>query len=360
MNSKRARQRLDSKASPFAFARDSSVGLSRYRWPEHLLDLLGKIPDQTIAQRARVCIPTVIKERRRRRISPFRPLRQPVKWTAPMIQRLGKASDAEVGAELGIRKASVRYKRHLLAIPPYSDPASRGHGYPWNAWAVKLLGKASDKELAKKLGVSTATVFMKRRELGIASFGRAPKRFPWTKKTMTMIGTRPDKALAKQLDTTKTAVAWKRIELGRPAFPYRPPKRIARTVALRKILKLPNRLLRERHGMARSTASYLRAEMGIPTPDGRNLRWTAKAIARLGKEPDSAIAARVGITADGVAAKRKSLGIPSHRRLHRWTSSERVLFWKMSDREIAKHLRLPVTKVRWERRWLGIALPDRR
>jgi transcriptional regulator with XRE-family HTH domain len=86
--------------------------------------------------------------------------------------------------------------------------------------------------------------------------------------------------------------------------------------------------------------------------------WTKRDMARLGKRPDLSLAKDMGISRSAVSRKRRLLGIPPHRPLHRWTEAERSLLGQLSDREIAERLGLSPRSVMWKR--LSLRVPPRR
>lgn len=271
-----------------------------------------------------------------------------------MIGMLGTASDRAVAAALGINHSSVFLKRRSLGISPYREPISPGGPrFEWTDRAIRLLGKGSDRKIARKLGISPSAVFHKRRVLGIPGYRPPPKRLRWTQEMLALLGRVPDRVVARRFGTTKDTVGWKREELGRPSSPYRPAKKIARTFGLRQVLKLPNRQLRERYGISRGTAAKLRAEFGMPTPDGRNLRWSREVIARLGKESDYSLAGALGVTQGAIWWKRRLLGISPYEVKHQWTAAERALLGKIPDREVARRVGVSLGAVRTQRRALG-------
>ena len=79
-------------------------------------------------------------------------------WKDPKnVARLGKVSDSQLGRELGITDTAVRKARENRGIPAY-QPASA----PRDTWAdpcrAALLGHLPDAEVARQCGVSPATV----------------------------------------------------------------------------------------------------------------------------------------------------------------------------------------------------------
>ena len=332
----------------------AAVSPNRFRWPPRLVALLGVRSDQALARQAGVSYQSVAKERQRRGIPAFARRRAPVEWTAPMISVLGTASDRAVAAELGVHHGSVFMKRRSLGIAPWQEPVSPPgtRGYEWTRQALRLLGKASDRDVARQLGIHASSVFSKRRELGIASYQPPQRRIRWTAKMLALLGKLPDVDIARRFGIVKDSVSRKREELGIEPYRYR-SRPIARTAELQEILRLPNPEVRARYGIRKGTAAKLRAELGIPTPDSRNRRWTPQMLARLGREPDAAIARDMGLFPSAVGWKRRDLGIRAFSPKHRWTEAETALLGRLPDREVARKVGVTEEAVKLRRRLLN-------
>jgi hypothetical protein len=283
---------------------------NRFRWSKDLSDLLGQVADEVLARLAGVHSQTVTQERRRRGIPPYKPRRGSIVWNDEMIALLGTNSDRVIAGVLGIDHRSVFRKRRLLGIAPYAEPLQKEKpGFDWTRAAVALLGTQSDRKLAKRLGLSAASVHNKRLELHIASHRPPQKRIEWTAEMISLLGAISDLKFAQRFAITKDSVKSKRDALGIPPHHYK-SQAIARTTSLAKILRLPNRELRTRYGITKGTALKLRHEFGVPIPDSRNQRWTPARLKRLGRVPDAKLAQTMGLTPGAVGYKRRTLGIP--------------------------------------------------
>ena len=75
-----------------------------------------------------------------------------------------------------------------------------------------MLGKASDAQVARRLGRSVTSVKARRLRLGIAS-----SRHCWTLGQDALLGKFPDETLARRLGCTVKAVQARRERLGIPA-----------------------------------------------------------------------------------------------------------------------------------------------
>ncbi len=150
---------------------------NRFRWSKDLVNLLGQVADEALAQLAGGHSQTVTQERRRRGIPPFKPRRGSIVWNDEMIALLGTNSDRVIAGVLGIDHRSVFRKRRLLGIAPYAEPSQKEKpGFDWTRAAVALLGTESDRKLARRLEISASSVHNKRLELHIASYRPPQKR----------------------------------------------------------------------------------------------------------------------------------------------------------------------------------------
>lgn len=279
---------------------------NRFRWPQRLAALLGRIPDAAVAKRAGLNRKTVQEERRRRRIPPSVEKAPPVDWTSQKVRLLGKLTDVELARQWGIHPHTVMSKRRSLGIPP-SDP-SRSREFDWTDRSLRLIGKLPDSKVAQQLGISRSTVRLKRREMGIPS--RAVGPLQWTPEMIALLGNVSDPQAARRLGISKSAVAKKPSELGiaplgRRRFP------LTRGPEMRELLRvMGNEELRRSFGIGSPTAAQLRAELVVPAPPPPSRkgipqhRWTARERALVGKLPDATVAARVGVSPAAVKAQR--------------------------------------------------------
>jgi hypothetical protein len=328
------------------------VGPNRFRWPARLAQRLGRLPDQHVAALAGVSVDTVIQERRRRGIPPYRRQRPPLQWTKAMLQLLGTDTDRAVAAELGIRKQDVFRKRRVLGIPSYAKGTFRPEGFHWSARALDLLGGASDSKVAHRLGVSRATVLLKRLELGIHACHRRRPPVRWSIQMLNLLGKVTDDEIHHRFGIGKNAVRRKREDLGIP--PTHRARPVARTRDLLKILKLSNAEIRSRFRVSNSTVGTLRREFGIAAPNVRAFRWTRDRLARLGQEPDTVLGRSMGLSGAAVSFKRRALGIRAYRPKRRWTKAECKLLGCIPDAAIARQVSRSLVAVQLKRRLLGI------
>jgi DNA-binding transcriptional regulator YdaS (Cro superfamily) len=359
----------------------------RFEWTEELVALLGVLPDTAVAAQAGLDRQAVAAERRRRGIPPARPRRSATAWTEEMLALLGTDSDAAVARKFGIRPGSVTYKRHQLGIPPFNPPPhDQYRRFAWQPEYLAMLGKVSDRELAKALGLARASVTRKRQRLGIPPFQPALRPIEWTLEMIGRLGRASDAKVAQELGISPTTVKQKRRALGIPATRETLP--VERSAEVAALLHLSNTEVRKRTDLNWATIQRLRAELGIeepslPTPkassipardgDGSTVgsraadpegpappagawrssyRWRPEEIELLGTAPDSELAARLGRSAHAVKMKRRELAIPAFpgTARQRWTVAEDALVGTASDAEVARRIGRSVDAVARRRR----------
>jgi hypothetical protein len=92
----------------------------------------------------------------------------PHKWTKADLALLGKYSDPNVAARIGLHPQTVKAKRIALGI--------RGHDrIKWGQTEIDLLGRYPDAEVAKLTVRRVENVSKKREELGIAPYNNGKK-----------------------------------------------------------------------------------------------------------------------------------------------------------------------------------------
>jgi hypothetical protein len=324
----------------------------RFQWTDELVELLGKIPDTEVAQRAGVSCTTVLAERQRRGLPSFDRRRPRFEWTPDAIALLGRDTDVHVAEELDVHPVTVARKRRILGIPSYVDRSGRAtSARTWTPEEISALGTEPDRAIAERLGISASCVTMKRLILGIPPWHTPPDPVDWSADRVGLLGVIPDLELARRLNTTPRTVRKRRESLGIPPFSDK-QMMYERTGVLETLLELPDQDIKRRTGMCQTTVYKLRAEYGVPPPEVESSRWTPEVLARLGKEPDAHIARDLGLTPCGVAVKRYALGISSSRR--DWTEPEVAALGTAPDREVAEELGRSIRAVRSKRHVLKI------
>lgn len=329
-----------------------SVHPNRLVWPPHFVKLLGVVTDEELARRAGISAGAVTAERKRRKITAFAARRPPIEWTDEMVALLGTCSDRALAAELGFSHGVIFTKRKRLGIAAHTPPPYERIGHVWKTWELALLGEHSDRVVARKLGISAATVAVKRHDTGTASCEPAPVRVRWSKKWIALLGRIADVDLAERLGTDKGTVKRKRDELG--VGPHSVKSRaVANTPGLVQILSRSSREVMAKGKISKQTVYKLRKAYGVSAPDPRSWRWTPEWLSRLGVWPDRRIAQALGVTVGAVSYQRRRQGIPAVvRRLRPWTAKELALVGKLPDATVVKRTGRTLQAVAFKRRAL--------
>lgn len=190
---------------------------SRKHWNSNQLAMLGQVPDDQVARLVGVHVSTVRQERRRRGIPSFQP-KPRVVWTEETLKKLGTVSDADLAAEVGCKATAVFKKRQELGIPPCFEPVRSWQRRPWRKCEVDRLGKASDADVAKDLGRSLYSVVKKRREQEIGPFKPPPVAIEWTSEMLADLGVMGDPEFSVRHGVSRRAALEKREELGIPSW----------------------------------------------------------------------------------------------------------------------------------------------
>lgn len=260
---------------------------------------------------------------------------------------VGTHTDAVVAGELGIGVHSVSVKRRLLGIEAFAPLRMPMPAREWSAEELAALGTTTDEAIATLLGVSAATVTTKRRSLGISAFKPAAPRIEWSAERLAALGTAPDDELASRWGVSPASVYETRRELGIAPCRQTSPPPVA-SAELREPLERPPlaEVWRVR-GVSEPALRSLRLKLGVEGVDGRR-RWSPELEARLGKTPDSVLAAELGVSPSAVRTKRWEMGILSY--LRRWTHDELDLLGPAPDVEVAARISRAVAAVVGRRR----------
>lgn len=339
----------------------------RREWPEHLAELLGKIPDRQLARKAGISASSVGRERSQRGIPPWKEPSPAADWTPERVALLGKDTDARVAAALGISKEVVGVKRRILGIPAYGRVAKVRE---WTDQELALLGTRPDREVAEAIDVNAETVRQKRLGLRIPSFRPPRPQVQWTEEALALLGVVDDGEIARMLGASRATVTLRRSGLGIPATKV--SGKVVFTAELIRVLRRPTREVARRTGLSESTITTLRLELGMINPPRPRLRvrWKPEVLERLGTVPDGALAKEQGVTTAAVryqrhrrgiapwsarsAAEDTSVGRQHARKQAWWTPEEEALLGTRPDEEVAQLLRRTVSAVQDRRIRLGI------
>jgi len=256
----------------------------------------------------------------------------------PLSQKLlrGPCASSELERITGVRASTIRDWRRGMGIV---RDERRKKDRSWLPAVRRLLGKAPDKEIAKRVGVGAPVISGVRKELGIPIFvpeGRSPEgrsepldRIP-PREVLRRIRARARTGKSMRASDVVherlRALAdfhfggwYEAVEAAglAPAGAARERGPVARPKRLRKLTPallegpLPSRELERLTGIPRRTVRARREQMGIQRDERpRKERAWVKGVAGLfGKIPDAEIARRTGVTTQLVGRVRQELGI---------------------------------------------------
>jgi len=233
---------------------------------------------------------------------------------------LGKDTDKEVARRLEIHEVSVAVKRRQLGIASFCHRRPNKNPRPdaadWSRKNLALLGKLPDERVAEIMGISRKSVMGKRKRLGIESFAVGTQFWhPWTEEEIARLGITTDRELAEQLGIQPMCVTAKRRQLGIESFTKASGLKASREWTERELAllgtKTDNEVAREL-GLAKGIVWKKRNQLGISTIFSSKrspVKWTPHILARLGNEPLQKIAEDIGVTREAVRQKCIKLGI---------------------------------------------------
>lgn len=194
---------------------------SWHRWTEEEVAMLGKSMDREVAQRLNIATSCVTDKRRSLGVKAFtsrekskKPRANGVVWSRKNLALLGKLPDERVAEIMNISRKSVLKKRKELGLMSFAVGSDRWH--QWKKEEIEKLGATTDRALADHLGITAIRVAAKRTQLGIPSFKErtgAKNRRVWSPQELALLGEMTDRTLALQLGISTSVVRKKRIEL---------------------------------------------------------------------------------------------------------------------------------------------------
>lgn len=239
------------------------------------------------------------------------------RWTRAELELLGTMTDMEVGAEIGLSHASVCIKRQALGIPPFGvgRPAvavdtgvADADGTPLH----DLLGVVRDEELARRFNLSAYRVRRLRAARGLPPVGGARCRS--AEIDPDDFGKVQDAEIARKVGLSRARVAALRQQRGIPACPSGWP---AEHVAL--LGRLTDREVAARTGRTVCAVWSKRHRLGIPAvrveqqrPPSRGRSWTQAEVDLLGTRPDPEVARKIGVSTSAVRRARVDLEVPAY------------------------------------------------
>lgn len=227
-------------------------------------------------------------------------------WTPEILRDLWDLPMGRFHAKYLIEWYELQSVRQGLSVPP--KPYGNFSKAKFTGQMLGLLGKRTDRRLARGFHLSETIVKKKRLALGIPSFKSS--RSPWTPQHLALLGKMSDTQLARKIGRSNSAVCRKRQELGvklqRTYFRW-----TKRNVAL--LLRRPAAAVAEKLGITLGQVMWKRQQLGIPTTQRQSMVWTPELTALVGTMPDLEVARRLGASTNAVRNKRLRLRLPPAR-----------------------------------------------
>jgi len=268
---------------------------------------LGTVSDAVLAKRWGVSNGTVTRLRNSLGIAPLVENKE-TQWTTGMLNLLGEIPDGTLAREYEIAPMGVKIKRIEMGILPFGKKHMDPEPELPNQ-VVRLIGKIPDKHISDQFKVARSKIRIYRalHKIPQAEYEH-PSTHEWTDTDDALLGTMSDGNVARQLNIPAGQVHYRRIALGIAPFDR---QAVARWTAARveQLGKKPDHLLAREWGYPQPAVREKRQSLGIE-PCRQNTRaWTQEEIAALGTVPDTVLARQLGLSQSAVAAKRKGLKI---------------------------------------------------
>lgn len=188
----------------------------KHNWRDEDISSLGKRTDKALAQQIGVDMQTVRRERIRRGIAAFKPHPETKPWTPEHLALLGTMTDEALGRLTLRPTTAVQQKRLSLGI----EPVRKRPPIDWSKDNLADLGKVSDRKIAKRMGVTPATVFQKRQDLDIPPLPLELResRSTWSESDTALFGTMTDVQVSKRISRPVKSIKQERLRLGIAAY----------------------------------------------------------------------------------------------------------------------------------------------
>lgn len=343
------------------------------KWPLDLLSLLGRVPDSEIIKQSQgVLDVNAVRAKRYELGIKLTKVLKKVRghWKslpADAEAMLGKVSDHQIAAQLGLSHTTVGHHRKRLGIAPVPSPSSK-----WTPELLALLGTVPDSEIVERSNglFEIGVVRRKRYALGILLSKHVPeeqaaeqgqtdghvdttilpigrKRFKWTPAADSLLDTLPNAEVARKLGISLRVV--KRRRDGRAnRRNAKPPKWTPELISL--LGQITDQELADRSSGALGVKGVRKKRymLGIPVcPVTRQYDKQRKAeapevVALMGTISDYELSARTGIDRTVITHTRlrlriapaKSAGRPSRT----WSEEDDRLFDHFSAVQVARKL----------------------
>lgn len=252
--------------------RDPNKPHKKKEYPEELINMLGKTPDDEIAKKFGYSKAGIALIRKKMGIPSLSDTKFPEEKREEMLSMLGKVPDSEIAERLGISLNVVARNRRKLKIAPapYSPIKDADKDIILN-----LLGRVSDLKIAKKTGYSVYVIKKFREQNKIKPFSKSIlERFSpdQRKKLLSMLGKVYDRVIAEKFNIDDEAVRRIRQKLNVPAL--REEKSLQETIEGDEYIKsllgtMTDKEVANKTGKSIQVIGKARRKLNIPAFDTR-------------------------------------------------------------------------------------------
>jgi hypothetical protein len=239
-------------------------------------------------------------------------------------------------------------KRQAISLP-------KGTYNVWTEHFTSLLGTMSDAKVAALMSITDTAVNVKRRKLGIPSFGKSTlqSKHKWTKAELAMFKSMNDHQIGKALGLDNTTVHRQRLRMGMLPKKRSPLAHVWTKKELSMLGKINDVQYALKFKMSRRQVKEKRYELGIPAANSKQIdqKWDPKWEKWMAKLSDKQVADKFGVSAARVRTRRLTLGIPSCSGLHRFAYTKKLVLEliESTDEAFAKKHKLDLYLVRSKR-----------
>lgn len=252
--------------------RDPNKPCKKKEYPEELINMLGKTPDDEIAKKFGYSKAGIALIRKKMGIPSCYTTRFPEEKREETMLLFGKLTDREISEKLEIPVGSVVYFRKKLKIAPVPQSPIKDAD---KDMILDLLGRVSDLKIAKKTGYSVYTIKKFREQHKINPFNKnILERFPpdQRKKLLSMLGKVYDRVIAEKFNIDDEVVRRIRKKMHVPAL--REEKSLQETIEGDEYIKsllgtMTDKEVANKTGKSIQVIGKARRKLNIPSFDTR-------------------------------------------------------------------------------------------
>ncbi len=300
----------------------------RIQHDEELIAVLGKIPDSECAKKFGYSNSRVAYLRKKLGIKSYRGPRKPRQPRDPnkphkkkeypeeLINMLGKTPDDEIAKKFGYSKAGIALIRKKMGIPSLSDtkfPEEKREEM------LSMLGKVPDSEIAERLGISLNVVARNRRKLKIAQAPYSPIKDADKDMILNLLGRVSDLKIAKKTGYSVYVIKKFREQNKIKPFSKSILERFSpdqRKKLLSMLGKVYDRVIAEKFNIDDEVVRRIRQKLNVPAlREEKSLQETIEGDeyikSLLGTMTDKEVANKTGKSIQVIGKARRKLNIPA-------------------------------------------------